>query len=205
MKNRIIKAAFAAMLNQASLLCAGLFAVIANSFRCSAFRLRCSGITAKTQDKALIEKENISSKSPENGVKNFLSLFFPCLGSITGKRAPYAWRRGVTRKTDARCCCGSKSWFSQRREGAKIVGGQKHSTRQYRSFARKWRKGLSSRVTPSRLCAFARTKSRASEARPGQRYSWRGRPGQAGRGKIRPLRRPAPLPALPRARPRATP
>jgi hypothetical protein len=79
MKNRIIKAAFAAMLNQASLLCAGPFAVIANSFRCSAFRFPCSGITAKTQSKTLTGKENISNKLPENGAKKFsfpvLSLF----------------------------------------------------------------------------------------------------------------------------------
>jgi len=79
MKNRIIKAVFALLLNRASLLCARPFPVIANSFRCSAFRFPCSGITAKMRVKTLINKQNISNKLPENGAKKFsfpvLSLF----------------------------------------------------------------------------------------------------------------------------------
>ena len=201
MKNRVIKAAFAAMLNQASLLCAGLFAVIANSFRCSAFRFRCSGITAKTQGKTLIEKENISNKSPENGVEKFS---FPVLSLFGLDNREKAALRVAPR-------CHSKDGRAlplleelvlakaRRRKDRGRTEALNDNTRHSR--------GNGGKASPpaQHLRAFARTSSRASEARPGQRYSWRGRPGQAGRGKIRLLRRPAPLPALPRAHPRATP
>ena len=69
MKNRIVKAAFAAPLNRVSLLCRQAFAVIPPRFRCSAFRFRCYRITAKSSVKTLIENDNISNKSAENGPK----------------------------------------------------------------------------------------------------------------------------------------
>jgi len=50
MKNRIIKADFGLLLNQASLLSGGPFPVTAAAFPCSAFSLPCYRITAKAAD-----------------------------------------------------------------------------------------------------------------------------------------------------------
>ncbi|MEO6216113.1 MAG: hypothetical protein ABIO86_08785 [Sphingomonas sp.] len=95
MKIRIVKADFALLLNQASLLFARPFPVIATalpcsafsfpcsafSFPCSAFSLPCYRITAKTAYKPLIRKDKKSNKLPQNREEKIsfpvLSLFLP--------------------------------------------------------------------------------------------------------------------------------
>ncbi|MEN2792277.1 hypothetical protein ABC974_21780 [Sphingomonas oligophenolica] len=81
MKSRPLKADLAAMLNRASLEGALAFAVMAAAFRCSADRLRCYRITAKTRLKRLIEQRNISNKTSEKAPEKIsfavLSLFRP--------------------------------------------------------------------------------------------------------------------------------
>ncbi|WP_343891386.1 hypothetical protein [Sphingomonas oligophenolica] len=68
-------------LNRVSLLCAMVFAVIAEAFRCSAVRFRCYRITAKTAIIYLIKNRNISNKiakkAPEKISFPVLSLFRP--------------------------------------------------------------------------------------------------------------------------------
>ena len=86
MKIRIIKAGFALLLNQASLLSGGSFPVIAAAFPCSAFSFPCSAfslpcyrITAKIVLKVLIKKDNKSNKLPQNREEKFS---FPVLSLL---------------------------------------------------------------------------------------------------------------------------
>jgi len=79
MKNRTLKAVFAALLNQAFAVMRQSFPVIAATLPCSAFSFRCYRITAKSAHKLLIIKCNKSNKLPENREEKFsfpvLSLF----------------------------------------------------------------------------------------------------------------------------------
>ncbi|MEP7004498.1 MAG: hypothetical protein ABI810_00845 [Sphingomonas bacterium] len=79
MKNRTLKAVFAALLTQAFAVMRQSFPVIASTLPCSAFSFPCYRITAKTVSKLLIRKGNKSNKLPENREEKFsfpvLSLF----------------------------------------------------------------------------------------------------------------------------------
>ncbi|MEO7691399.1 MAG: hypothetical protein ABIS51_19100 [Sphingomonas sp.] len=110
MKIRIIKADFALLLNQASLLFAPPFPVIAAAFPCSALSLPCYRITAKTLYKLLIVKDNKSNKSPENREEKIsfpvLSLFLPINresgGTLSAARAGHSInaRRALVARTE---------------------------------------------------------------------------------------------------------
>jgi len=99
MKNRIIKTDFVALLNQASLLCALLFAVIAVALPCSARWFPCYGLSAKTLIKALLKNDNISIKLIDNREEKIL---FPVLAVLRTLNSEKRHHRHIRRIVDSR-------------------------------------------------------------------------------------------------------
>jgi hypothetical protein len=116
MKIRIIKADFALLLNQASLLFGEPFPVIAAALPCSAFSLPCYGITAKSAYKLLIGKDNKSNKLPQNREEKIsfpvLSLFRP----INRENCRISSRAECLQRHPDIVSNSPKSWFTQRRK-----------------------------------------------------------------------------------------
>ena len=153
MKNRLLTTDFAALFNRASLLSALAFAVMAAAFRCSADRLRCYRITAKTRLKALIYRRNISNKSPEKAPEKIsfavLSLFrpdnsenWPSAVSILphSNTAPVGRGSGSRRGAEARRECGGRKRPGLQATRVSLRNGKK--ARLLRSLS-----------APQRLCA----------------------------------------------------